>query len=162
MMRIFLITAVLLLLGSCRYLGQVETQIEEGPAFNCGHWEDRTFASEVTVHEYPDLGDVLDYSAELGLTLEQQRQLRIRAAECYSQCSAQKQSMTEEWETVKAKAREGSVEFGSMAAELAFIREQRLRWLMGHSQRYHDGLDILTESQKEIWKKREEHFEPLP
>lgn len=154
----------LAVLTDCRLERREDFDFSPAQPLRCGIFKSYYFVRDIREEVYPDLGLVLANGARLALTASQRSRLEGSARICTETCEVTKDKLRLMQEELKARLALNEIkgDLRLLAKEVRAFEAAKNAWLKEHAERYHRGLDILTEPQRAQWHQAEMYLKPLP
>lgn len=162
---IFLVVCpALAVFAGCRLERREDFDFSATQPLRCGIFKSYYFVRDIREEVYPDLGLVLANGSRLALSAGQRSQLAENARVCTEICEVAKDKLRLMQEEIKAKLALNEIkgDLRLLAKEVREFDAAKLAWLRDHADRYHRGLEILTEPQRAQWLQAENYLKPLP
>ncbi|MBV6494168.1 MAG: hypothetical protein LDLANPLL_02194 [Turneriella sp.] len=155
----------LALFGSaCTFERREDFNLSVDTPLRCGIFKSYYFVRDVKEEIYPDLALVLANANRLVLTLAQRQKLEGAARHCSDLCAIEKDDLRHMQEAIKAKLKLNEIhgDLSLLAKDVRAFEKAKSVWLTHHSERYYDGLKILTSGQRALWAPAEDFLKKLP
>lgn len=159
-----ILLGVVFLVVACRLERREDFDFTPTQPMRCGIFKSYYLVREIKEEIYPDLGMLLANASRLQLGENQKAEIAIRARHCTELCEVRKDNLRLMQEEIKRRLALNEIKgnLKLLAKEVNEFENAKREWLKEHTARYHEGLTLLSESQRAMWVSGEKALKPLP